>query len=150
MITLFNETIMWWHWIVLGIILLILEMNSGTFLMLGLGVAAVFVGIVDVLADTSFATDISIWMILSTLSIAAWFKWVKGATVSKTGQSSYALDTTGTVTEDIEALGRGEVIFDTPVLGNSTWHATSKKSLAEGSRVKIVDINGQLIEVQKI
>ena len=36
MIAVLNETIVWWHWIVLGFILLILEMNTGTFVMLGL------------------------------------------------------------------------------------------------------------------
>ena len=150
MITLLSETVVWWHWVVLGIVLLILEMNSGTFIMLGLGVAAVFVGVVDLVGDTSFTLELGIWMILSVLSIAAWFKWVKEPTVSHTGQSNYRLDTLGTVTQQIEPHQRGKVVFDTPVLGNSTWHATAKESIGTGMRVKIVDVNGQLIEVQKV
>lgn len=150
MIVWLNETVVWWHWIVLGIILLILEMNSGTFMMLGLGIAAAVVGVVDMLMETSFATELMIWMILSVLSIAAWFVWVKEPTVSHTGQSNYALDTLGTATQQIEPHQRGKVSFDSPVLGNSTWHATSKESIAKGSRVKIVDVNGQLIEVEQV
>jgi len=150
MITFLNETVLWWHWIVLGIVLLILEMNSGTFIMLGLGVSAMFVGIVDVLVDTSFTTELTIWMILSILSIAAWFKWVKEPQISDTGQSNYTLDALGTVIQEIHPHKRGKVTFDIPVLGNSIWHATSKESIAKGSRIKIIDVNGQLIEVQKI
>lgn len=150
MITLLNESVVWWHWIVLGIVLLIAEMNSGTFIMLGLGIAAAVVGVVDIVLQTSFATELTIWMLLSVLSIAAWFKWVKGPTVSHTGQSSYTLDTLGTVTQEIAPHQRGKVVFDTPVLGNSSWHASAKEKIAEGSRVRIVDVNGQLIAVQKV
>ena len=45
LIVFLNDTILWWHWIVLGFILLILEMSTGTFIMLGLGVAAIIVGL---------------------------------------------------------------------------------------------------------
>jgi len=150
MIALLNETVLWWHWIVLGIILLILEMSSGTFIMLGLGVSAMFVGIVDLIFGTSFTMELAVWMVLSVLSVVAWFRWVKEPTVSHTGQSNYTLDTLGTVTEEIHPHMRGKVLFDTPVLGNSTWHATSRESLDKGVRIKIMDVNGQLIEVQKI
>ncbi len=150
MITLLNETVLWWHWVILGIILLIVEMSSGTFIMLGLGIAAIFVGILDSMIHTSFTTELTIWMILSVLSISAWFKWFKEPTVSHTGQSNYRLDTLGTVTEEIHPHDRGKVIFDTPVLGNTVWHATAKKSIPKDTRVKIVEVNGQLIEVQKV
>lgn len=150
MIEFLNQTVLWWHWVVLGIILLILEMSSGTFIMLGLGVAAIFVGLLDSVMSTSFTTELSIWMILSILSIAAWFKWVKDPAVSHTGQSNYTLDTLGTVTEEIYPHDRGKVIFDTPVLGNTVWHATAKENIDKDSRVKIIEVNGQLIEVQKV
>jgi membrane protein implicated in regulation of membrane protease activity len=150
MIALLNETILWWHWVVFGIVLLILEMSSGTFIMLGLGVSAIFVGLLDSVMGTSFTTELSIWMILSILSIAAWFKWVKNPAVSHTGQSNSTLDTLGTVTEEIHPHDRGKVIFDTPVLGNTSWHATAKESITKETRIKIVEVNGQLIEVQKI
>jgi len=118
--------------------------------MLGLGVAAIFVGLLDSVMGTSFTTELSIWMLLSILSIAAWFKWVKDPTVSHTGQSNYTLDTLGTVTEEIHPHDRGKVVFDIPVLGNTVWHATAKKSISKDTRVKIIEVNGQLIEVQKV
>jgi membrane protein implicated in regulation of membrane protease activity len=52
--------------------------------------------------------------------------------------------------EDIQPHSRGKVKFDTPVLGNTHWHATSKIDIDKGTRVKIVQINGQLIEVEPI
>jgi membrane protein implicated in regulation of membrane protease activity len=150
MIALLNETILWWHWIVFGIILLILEMNTGTFFMLGLGVAAIIVGILDTFVDISFTVELSIWMLLSILAIVAWFKWFREPPITESGQSNYRLDTLGIVMEDIQPHSRGKVIFDTPVLGNTSWHAISKVDIDKDTRVQIVQINGQLIEVEPI
>jgi len=145
-----NETVLWWHWIVFGIVLLIIEMSTGTFFILGLGVAAIVVGIIDTLFSTSFTVELVIWMLLSVLTIAAWFKWFKEPPVTDSGQSNYRLDTLGTVLEEIHPHARGKVTFDAPVLGNTSWHATSKVDLEKNMRVKIVEINGQLIEVEPL
>jgi membrane protein implicated in regulation of membrane protease activity len=150
LIEFLNETILWWHWIVLGIALLIWDMSMGTFFILGLGVAAIIVGILDMFLDTSFTIELTIWMILSILVIAAWFKWFREQPVTESGQSNYRLDTLGVVMEDIQPHSRGKVTFDTPVLGNTSWHAISKVDIDKGTRVKIVQINGQLIEVEPL
>lgn len=150
MIAFLNETVLWWHWVVLGIVLLIVEMTIGTFFILGLAVAAILVGVIDVLFITSFNTELFVWIVLSLLAIGAWFKWVKQPHHTHSGQSNYRLDTLGTVEVDIAPHNRGKVKFDAPVLGNTVWHATATTEIAKGSRVKIVQVNGQLIEVEQI
>jgi membrane protein implicated in regulation of membrane protease activity len=150
LIEFLNETVLWWHWIVFGIGLLILDMTMGTFFILGLGVAAIIVGVIDAFVVTPFTVELSIWMILSILVIAVWFKWFREKPVTDSGQSNYRLDTLGTVVEDIQPHSRGKVTFDTPVLGNTSWHATAKVDIDKGTRVKIVEINGQLIHVEPI
>ncbi|MGC9351311.1 MAG: NfeD family protein [Sulfurovum sp.] len=150
MIAFLNEMMLWWHWIILGIILLIIEINLGTFFMLGLGVAAIVVGVIDMLFATTFNTELLIWIVLSLLSIAAWFKWFREPHQTDSGQSNYRLDTLGNVLEEIEPHSRGKVKFDAPVLGNTIWHATAKVRIAKDTRVRIVQINGQLIEVEPV
>ena len=150
MIVLLNETVLWWHWIVFGIALLILDMSMGTFFILGLGIAAIIVGVIDTFVGTSFTVELTIWMILSILAIMAWFKWFREPPLTDSGQSNYRLDTLGIVMEDIQPHSRGKVTFDTPVLGNTSWHAISKVDIDQGTRVQIVQINGQLIEVEPI
>jgi hypothetical protein len=83
----------------------------------------------------------------------AWFffKWFKKQEdVTSSGQSNLNLDIIGTVIETIEPHARGKVTFDTPVLGSTKWAATATESIVEGSRVKILEINGQLIMVAPI
>jgi len=146
-----NHSIVWWHWVVLGLIFIISEMATGTFISLGLGVAAIAVGVIDLLLDTGIVYQLLLWIILSVAIIAALFKWFKSQpTVSETGQSSYRLDTLGTVTQEIHPHHRGKVTFDTPVLGNTVWHATSSHDIPKESRVRIVEVNGQLIEVAPV
>ena len=150
MLIYLSEVVVWWHWVALGLILLIVEMNVGTFLFLGLGLAAAVVGGVDYAMDLSFLQALLLWIVLSVAALAAWVRWFRERTVSTTGQSNHGLDTPGTVTEAIASHRRGKVIFDTPVLGNTLWHATAAAELPEGTRVRIVEVNGQLIEVEKI
>lgn len=150
MLTSLDTSVLWWYWIVVGLVLLILEMNTGTFVILGLGVAAVAVGLLDYVMPMTFMNQILIWIVLSLFSLWAWERWVKIEDVSDSGQSNYNLDTLGTVIESIEPHNRGKVTFDTPVLGNTSWTATSTQSIAKNARVKIVDIHGQLIEVTSL
>jgi len=150
MIEYLNNMVTYWHWIAFGFILIILEMSMGTFIILWLGLAAVLVGFIDMILDTTFTMELILWMVFSILTTIVWFKWLKGSVRTLSGQSNYRLDTLGTVTKEIHPHGRGKVRFDQPVLGGSIWHATSKSNIEEGSKIRIVEINGQLIEVEKI
>jgi membrane protein implicated in regulation of membrane protease activity len=147
MLEFLSTDLLWWHWIAFGLFLVTSEIFIGTFMMLGLGVAAMIVGATDNLFKTSLETEIMLWIILSILSLLLWFKYLKNPNVETSGQSNYSLETLGVVTKEIPHNGRGEVKFDTPVLGNTTWFATSKKDITQGSRVSIVEVKGQLIEV---
>jgi len=151
MIEYLNDSVVWWHWIILGLVLIISEMATGTFISLGLGVAGIFVGLIDLLLPMGFAYQLALWIILSILLITALFKWFKSQpTVSNTGQSAYRFDTPGTVTQAIHPHQRGKVSFDSPVLGNTNWHANSDYELEKEARIKIIEVNGQLIKVAPI
>lgn len=148
MVEFLTQYVTWWHWIVLGILFIILEMATGTFIVLGFGIAAVLVGLLDLALSMNFLVQVSLWILFSVLIIAVSFKYFKGQpTVSNTGQSDHGFDTLGTVTETIEAHSRGKVKFDDPVLGNTVWHASANQTLNTGDRVTIEEVNGQLIKV---
>ena len=150
MIELLTQNLLWWHWIILGLGLLTVEIFTATFMMLGLGLSAIIVGIIDVIYPLSLEIELVLWMILSLLSIAIWFKYMKDNTRENSGQSNYSLETLGVVEEDIIINGKGIVRFDTPVLGNSTWMATAKENLNKNTRIRIVMVKGQLIEVASL
>jgi len=150
MLEYLTSNLLWWHWVVFGLLLITTEIFLGTFLMLGLGVAAMIVGAIDLLFFLTISSKLLLWILFSVLSIMIWFKYLKDVNVDYAGQSNYSLDTEGVVVEPIEAYGRGKVKFDRPVLGNTIWHATSKEDIPAGSRIKIVEIKGQLIVVEAL
>ena len=150
MIEFLTTELLWWHWVVFGIFLITTEIFLGTFFMLGLGLAAMIVGVLDNLFSMSLEIELIVWIALSLISIFIWFKYLKNNHLETIGQSNYSLETQGTVVEAISSNGRGKVKFDTPVLGNTTWHATSKEDITTDSRIKIVEIKGQLIVVASI
>jgi len=146
-----TQTVTWWYWIIAGILLIILEMGTGTFIILGFGIAAILVGLLDLLVAPNFLIQVTTWILLSIVMITLLFKYFKTKpTVSSSGQSDHGLDTPGTVTETIAQYGRGKVRFDTPLLGNTLWHATSDTHLNIGQRVTVEEVNGQLIKVAAI
>ena len=148
MVEFFTQYITWWHWIALGILFIILEMATGTFVVLGFGIAAILVGLLDLMTGMNFLVEVGVWILLSIVIITISFKYFKTQpTVSNTGQSNFGFDTLGTVTQAIAPHKRGKVRFDTPVLGNSTWSATSDLNLEIGTRVTIQEVQGQLIFV---
>ncbi len=149
MIEILNEVVLWWHWMVFGLVLLLLELLTGTFMVLTLAVGAILVGVISFFMLISFNSELTLWIVFSLIGVAIWFKFLRDKSVKKSGQSNYRLDTLGRVTKEIKTNLRGEVVFDTPVLGNTTWVATSDEDIGEGERVGIVEVNGQLIKVRK-
>ncbi len=148
MVEFLTQYVTWWHWIVLGILFIILEMATGTFIVLGFGIAAVLVGLLDLVLSMNFLAQIILWILFSITIITLSFKYFKNQPiVSSSGQSNHGFDTKGTVTESIEAHSRGKVKFDDPVLGNTIWHASADQTLNVGDRVTINEVNGQLIKV---
>jgi len=149
MFDILNNIILWWHWLVFGLLLLLLEILTGTFFVLTLAIGALIVGIISFLITLSFNSELTLWIIFSLIGIAIWYSFMKNKKTPEVGQSNYRFNTLGSVTKKIKPYKRGQVVFDKPVLGNSSWVAISDKELEVGQRVKIVEVNGQLIKVER-
>lgn len=145
-----NANVLWWHWIILGFIFIGLETVTMTFLMLGIGVAAILTGLAALLLHLSFASELLVWSVLSLLFVVGWWRFIRQRTVTQSGQPHYRVDTKGTVVEAITPPQRGRVLFDIPVLGNREWPAFADEALEAGAKVEIVDVSGQLIKVKRI
>jgi membrane protein implicated in regulation of membrane protease activity len=147
MIEFLNTNVLWWHWVVLGILLLGGEVLTGTFLLLGLGISAVAVGALDWIAKLSFTTELLIWALLSTAVIVALKRYWRQRDITDSGQSHREMDVRGTVTETIAPPARGRVTFDVPVLGSREWAAQAEVRIEAGARVEIKRVDGQLMLV---
>lgn len=149
MIEFLSTNLLWWHWIVLGLVLVVSEIFAPLFIVLWFGLSAIIVGLIDLGFTTSFMTELFLWIILSILFLALWLLFFKDKTITKSGQSDFKLNTRGVVSQKIDLSQKGKVRFDAPVLGSREWQAIADEIIEVGVPVHIVEVSGQLLKVQK-
>ena len=135
-----------WHWFVLGVALMLLELILPMFAALWFGLAALVVGFIVLLFPSmSFAVQIWIWIILSISCAVLWFKLIKPLSVDKTKAGLPREATIGQVGIVIQ-IGlmhdQVRVRFTLPVLGSDEWNCRSLQSVQVGDRVVVTDISG--------
>lgn len=152
MIDYLNTHITYWHWIVLGIFLAAGEMFAPSFIMLLLGVAAIFVGIISYAVELPFSTQLIFWLILSGINTIAWFKFVmpRIKTKSLSGMArEEAVGAIGMVVSFDQVQQKGRVRFTVPLLGQSEWSIISNDILEAGDTVRVTGISGNALIVDK-
>lgn len=142
-----------WHWLVLGMLLIILEMFIPIFAVLWFGVAALVVAILLWLIPSfPAAAQLLTWGVLSIISGVLWFKYLKPLSIDRTkaGLSREAvIGQVGFITVLPQHSQIGTVRFSLPVLGADEWLCRSEEPLELGERVRVVDILGNELVVKK-
>lgn len=146
-------TLLYWHWIVIGIVLMLSEIFLGSFFIFWFGAAAVVVGLLQLaMPDIATATQIVLWALLSTTFAIGWFRFLKPLSIDKTkaGLSRETLlGEQGQVLSPPNGDKRGTVRFPAPVLGSDEWLIISQDELSVGDRVSVVDVSGNSLIVKK-
>jgi len=145
--------LLYWHWIVLGIGLALLEIFIPSFISLWIGAAAIVVGLLLLLfPDMTFTGQILIWTVASVILTWGWFKYLKPLSTDKTmaGLSREAvLGQVGQVLQVPIEENRGKLRFPAPVLGSDEWQFICADELAVGDRVRVTDVSGNSLIVVK-
>ena len=146
-------TLLYWHWIVGGIVLMLAEIFVGTFFIFWFGAAAVVIGLVLLpFPGIGVATQFVAWGALSTLFAIAWFRFLKPLSTDQTkaGLSRESLiGEIGQVLAPPNGDKRGMVRFPAPILGSDEWQIISQDSLNPGDRVSVIDVSGNSLIVTK-
>ncbi len=151
MIDFLSSHVLWWHWVVLGLILILLELLEGTFLMLGLGSAAILTGGIHYFFHPKITIELLIWVALSSIYIFIWKKFIHDQIKElKVGQSDSDLGEIGIVISPISKFKEGRVRFDVPVIGSRTWLAIANEDIPVGTEVKLIEIDGQYAKVSPL
>lgn len=146
-------TFLYWHWIVIGVVLMLGEIFIGTFFIFWFGAAAIVIGLVLVLfPEINPALQIISWAVLSTLFALGWFRFLKPLSIDKT-QAGLSRETllgeSGQVLSPPNGDKRGTVRFPAPVLGSDEWLFISQDQLNVGDRVSVIDVSGNSLIVKK-
>lgn len=141
---------LWWHWIVLGIVVVLLELAVPAFFLVWFGLGALIVGIVLLaVPGLSFAWQVLIWVVCSLAFIWLWFKVFKpGFYKTRSGMSKGAvIGEIGLVIRDIRPFEKGQIRFQKPMLGDEVWESIADEEIKSGERVKVLDVEGNILKV---
>ena len=142
----------YWHWLVLGIGLIALEMVLPSFIALWFGLAACVVGILLLFIPMSLTLQVLLWTVFSIGFTALWFKFIKPLATDKTTAGLPAekiIHETGMVIKLPIEGEKGMLRFSTPKLGNDEWLFNSDDQLTLGDRVRVTAVEGNSLIVIK-
>ena len=149
----FFSTLQFWHWWVLGLVLVVIEMIAPGFFLLWIGLAAGVTGLILVILDKGLGMGLAwevqflIFGVLAIGSVVAARSYFRrnpistdDATLNRRG-SQYI----GRVFNLDEAIvnGVGKV-----KVGDGWWRAEGP-DLPAGERVKVVGVDGNMLKVEK-
>jgi membrane protein implicated in regulation of membrane protease activity len=141
-----------WMWGALGLILLSVEMATGTFYVLWFGVAALCVTVALWLFPAiSNAAQFAMFAVLSLGSLALWrLNYKHTSADSPLGQSrGEEIGRVGTVIEPCSPQQLGKISFTQGLMGSRDWPAVSDETLEIGSQAKIVAVEGNTLRICK-
>ncbi|MEW6676797.1 MAG: NfeD family protein [Pseudomonadota bacterium] len=143
--------LVWWHWAVLGMVLIGIEMLTPTFFLMWFGLGALLMGAVVAVLPLGFAAQIMGWAVASLAMTGVWLKYFRNPDRTHAGQSKEGvLGISGLVSRAIPEMGEGEIMFQRPVLGADRWPAVADTPIAAGEKARIVDVLGQTLKVAKL
>lgn len=146
--------VLYWYWLVFGMILMLMELAVPSFTILWFGLGALIVGVLLFLTPgISLTLQILIWIIASSAFVFFWFKVLKPRMTDRTnaGISREAvLGETAMVTRAPEGDRRGEMRFAVPILGSDNWPFICAEDVVVGEKVMVQDVSGNTMMVKKI
>ena len=143
---------LWWHWVVFGIVLMLLELAVPAFFLVWFGLGAVVVGaILAVFPGMPFAYQVLAWTACALVLIWLWFKVFKPQVFkTRAGMARGSLiGEIGLVTRDIRPYEKGQIRFQKPILGEDVWESMADVEIKSGERVRVLDVEGNTLKVIK-
>lgn len=144
--------LLYWHWLVFGMLLILAELFIPTFAMIWFGLGAVLVGLLAWVGfEPALEWQLLIWILLSVGFTVAWFRWIKPLSTDRTkaGIAREALIGQRCLLTrvPVEDGSRGEVRFSVPVLGAESWPCLLEGTAKVGDTMIVKEILGNAVLV---
>jgi membrane protein implicated in regulation of membrane protease activity len=144
---------LYWHWLVLGLVLIVAEIFIPSFTILWFGLGALVVGVAALLFEIPFSIQVLIWTVVSVLFTVLWFKLVKPKMVDSSNSQAAresAIGESGQVIKLPAGDTKGKLRFSTPILGEDEWEFSCEAEVDLGDRLHIQEISGNVLVVAKL
>lgn len=144
--------LLYWHWLVIGMLLIIGEIFVASFTMFWFGLGGLVVALALGLAPRlSLTWQLLIWALSSAVFTLLWFKLVRPRMKDRTKAGiarESAIGESGQVIKAPAEGRRGVVRFTTPMLGSDEWSFICEEPVMPGNRVFVKEISGNTLVVE--
>lgn len=141
----------YWHWLVIGMLLIISEIFVPNFTIVWFGLAAIVVsGLMLIFPGLSLTWQLFTWAVTSCILTFLWFKLIKPRMVDRTNAGIARESLLGQTGQVIKAPveGRNGVLrFSVPMLGSDEWSFFCSEPVSAGDRVVVKEISGNTLIV---
>lgn len=140
----------WQAWIIIGAVLIVLEILTGTFFILWFGLGALINGALTwFYPEVPIPEQVVIWAAVSLVVAGGGMFWQRS-------RSNVGLDTdeiigeVGLLVASATAAKKGRVRFQRPILGSDEWQCTTDEHIEAGSRVRVIEARGDTVHVASV
>ncbi len=141
-----------WVWGAIGLVLLAVEMATGTFYVLWFGISALSVAIAMwMFPNIPHAVQFVMFAVLSISSLTIWkLNYKKHETHSRVGQAQgEEIGRVGTVIEACSPTQNGKIHFTQGLMGSREWAAISDETIDAGSNATVMAVEGNALRIKK-
>lgn len=140
------DALTFWHWFIVGALLITGEMLGLARFLVGAGLAAVLVGLVLV-TGPAFAWPTQVFLFATFAVVFTLMQRKRFQATAQSSSSSHIQDAAQLightfVLDHSLPLGRGVL-----QVNGQTWHVHSAESLAPGQRIKVIGVEGAVLNV---
>ncbi|MGB7815402.1 MAG: NfeD family protein [Methylotenera sp.] len=142
-----------WVWGAIGLVLLAVEMATGTFYVLWFGISALSVAIAMwVFPNIPHAIQFAMFAALSISSLAIWkLNYKKTETHSRVGQAQgEEIGRIGTVIKACSPTHNGKIRFTQGLMGSREWAAIADEAIEANSNATVIAVEGNALRIKKI
>lgn len=145
--------LLYWHWLVLGLFLIIAEIFIPSFTIMWFGLGAIVVGLVSLAIDMSFNWQVLLWTVSSVAFTILWFMVIKPKIADRNFEGlarESAIGESGKVIKLPTETSNGRMRFTTAVLGCDEWAFSCDVEVSLGDRLHIKEIAEDVLIVTKL
>lgn len=141
-----------WAWAILGLVLLSIELLSGTFYVLWFAISALCVALMlAIYPDAPFSLQLLLFSLLSLATLALWRRRYRTQGPAPViGQSrDDTIGKVGVISAAVSPQQTGEIRFTVPVMSSRVWTAIADEAIAVGDEAEVIAIEGNFLRVQR-
>jgi membrane protein implicated in regulation of membrane protease activity len=144
--------ILWWHWAVGGIALIVAELVVPSFVLIWFGLGALVVALAVAVAGIGLTVQLALWLLVSLALVVGWFKVFKpGMHKTRIGMAdANVVGEVGLLVHDVAPFAKGQVRFQKPILGADVWECIADEAIGSGARVKVLAVEGSFLKVGRV